>query len=96
MTFTIPTKLKLTALMAVLAALLVAAVPAGAIVPPRNCGTLTVKSKRWQIVADQIPCTTARKYATTYIRSYKTPRYYTCKKGPSGSSLWRTRSVTGV
>ena len=90
MTFTNATKLELTTLMAVLAVTLIAAVPAGAIVPPRNCGTITVKSKRWQIVADQIPCTTAKKYATTYIRSYDAPRYYSCKRGPSGSSLWRT------
>ena len=94
MTFTTATKLKLTALMAVLAVALISAVPAGAIVPPRNCGTITVKGKRWNIVADQIACTSAKKWATTYIRSFQAPRYYTCKKGPSGSSLWRSCRAT--
>ena len=94
MTFTTATKLKLTALMAVLAVTLIAAVPAGAIVPPRNCGTMTVKGKKWQIVADQIRCSTAEKWAATYIRTYDAPRYYTCKRGPSGSSLWRTCRAT--
>lgn len=87
------TKLKIT-LLALVAGLLVAAVPASAIVPPRNCGTMTVKGKRWQVVADQIRCSTAKKWAATYIRSYKTPRYYTCKRGPKGSSLWRTCRAT--
>lgn len=94
MTFTTATKLKLTALMAALAVCLVAAVPAGAIVPPRNCGTIKVKGKRWNIVADQLRCSTAKKWATTYIRTYKAPRYYRCKRGPSGSKLWRTCRAT--
>jgi hypothetical protein len=94
MTFTIPTKLKLTALMAVLAALLIVAVPASAIVPPKNCGTMSVSGKRWQVIADQITCSSAKRYATTYIRSYDAPRYYKCQRGPSGSSLWRTCRAT--
>ena len=94
MTFTTPLKLKLAALMAVLAVALVAAVPAGAIVPPRNCGIITVKGKRWQIIADQLRCTSAKKWATTYIRTFDAPRYYTCKRGPSGSSLYRTCRAT--
>lgn len=94
MTLTTAMKLKLTAVLAVLAVTLVAAVPADAIVPPRNCGTMTVKGKRWQVVADQIRCSTAKKWASTYIRTYKAPRYYSCKRGPSGSSLWRTCRAT--
>lgn len=94
MTFTFPLKLQLVALIAAFSVMLVAAVPADAIVPPRNCGTIKVKSKRWQIVADQIRCSTAKKWAARYIRSYKKPRYYKCKRGPSGSSLWRTCRAT--
>lgn len=85
-----PKMLLLTALLVCL----VAAGPAGAIVPPRNCGTITVKSKRWNIVADQLRCSAAKKWAATYIRTYKAPRYYKCKRGPSGSSLWRTCRAT--
>ncbi len=77
MTFTSHLKLKL-ALVAVLAAGLttglMAATPAGAIVAPVQCGTITVKGKKWRITADQVRCSTAKKWSATYIRSYKEPR----------------------
>lgn len=82
--------------LAVAAALLLAgafATAASAVVPPRNCGFMTVKGKRWQVKADQIRCTTAKRYAASYIRSYAVPRYYRCQRGPSGSSLWRKCSA---
>ena len=88
MTFSIPLKLKL-ALMAVLAACLVATVPAGAIVAPVQCGSITVKGKKWKITADQVRCSTAKKWSETYIRTFKEPRYYDCRRGSAGSSIWR-------
>jgi hypothetical protein len=60
---------------------------AHAIVPPKNCGTIKVSHKKWQIKADQIRCTTARKYATTYIAHHTRPRGYSCHKF-SGSALY--------
>ncbi len=83
MTFTSPLKLKLAALMAVLTVGLMAAAPAGAIVEPRKCGTVSAKGKKWPVTADQIPCRTAKKWALTYLRSGKEPRYYNCKKAAS-------------
>lgn len=85
MTFTTHLKLKL-ALVAVLAGGLVAAVPAGAIVAPVQCGIIKVSGKSWRITADQIRCSTAKKWSTTYIKTRKEPRYYNCKKG---TSIWR-------
>ena len=85
MTFTIPLKLKL-ALIAALATCFVVTAPAGAIVKPIQCGVITVKGKKWQIVADQVRCSTAKKWSATYIRSYKTPRYYKCVRA---TSFWR-------
>jgi hypothetical protein len=90
MTFTFPLKLKL-ALLAVLTTCLVATAPAGAIVAPVQCGKITVKGKQWRITADQIRCSTAKKWSATYIRSFKAPRYYKCKKG---TSIWRVCVAT--
>lgn len=68
------------ALLAILTAALVVAVPAGAIVAPRKCGTVLVKGKKWPITADQIPCSTAKKWSITYLRTGQVPRYYKCKR----------------
>ena len=83
MTFTSPIKLKLAALLAVLSVGLVAAMPADAIVAPRKCGTVKAKGKTWPVTADQIPCSTAKKWAVTYLRTGKAPRYYKCKRAAS-------------
>ncbi len=53
--------------------------PAGAIVPPRDCGTTTVKGKRYQIKADQLRCRTAKPRARRYLRSGDKPSGYRCK-----------------
>ena len=55
-----------------------AAGPAGAIVPPKNCGKVTVKGKTYNIKADQLKCTKARDYSVDYLRSRDKPRYYKC------------------
>jgi hypothetical protein len=86
MSFKNATKLPLILAVAALISVVVA-IPAGAIVPPRECGTLTVGTRKFNIKSDQLRCTTAKKYAANYIRSHTRPRYYTCKKGASGSSL---------
>lgn len=66
---------------------LLAPVHAGAIVPPRDCKFMTIKGKRYNIKADQLKCTTARKYAEAYIRTSHKPSAYKCVKGSKGSSL---------
>lgn len=58
---------------------LAVAQPAGAIVPPKNCGTTTVKSKRYQIKADQMRCSRAKDYARDYLKSRDRPRGYRCR-----------------
>lgn len=60
-------------------AALVVAQPAGAIVPPRNCGFTTVKGKRYNVKADQLRCRTARTYARGYLSSRKRPSGYRCR-----------------
>ena len=54
-------------------------VDAGAIQPPRKCGTLTVKGKSYTIKADQIRCRTARSHARRYLSTGRRPRGYRCR-----------------
>ena len=57
-----------------------------AIVPPKNCGTITVKHRRYQIKADQLPCSKAKTYASRYLGSRIRPPGYKCHRY-SGSAL---------
>jgi hypothetical protein len=73
-----------------LAALLVAgliAPGAGATVPPKNCGKITVKSKRYQIKADQMRCVTAKTYSRRYLRRHARPSGYRCRSYSGGTAL---------
>jgi hypothetical protein len=76
-TRTISTLIALVAAFAV-AALTLSAGPADAIVPPKDCKTIKVKGKRYNIKADQIKCTTARDYAGDYLRSRQVHRRWKC------------------
>jgi hypothetical protein len=78
---------RVVALGAVLALGAVAAPGAGAIVPPKNCGMLTVKAKRYQIKADQMRCSAARTYATRYLRSHTRPSGFQCTDYGSSTAL---------
>ena len=51
---------------------------AGATVPPKDCGMLTVKSKRYQIKADQITCRTAKTFSRRYLGHHSRPAGYHC------------------
>jgi hypothetical protein len=62
-----------------LAAALVLGPVAGATVPPKNCGMLSVEGKRYQIKADQIRCTSAKTYSRRYLRSHSRPSGYSCR-----------------
>jgi hypothetical protein len=62
--------------------------PAGeAIVPPSDCGRLTVKAKRYNIKSDQLRCATARTYATRYLSSHRRPKGFTCRDFGSETKL---------
>ena len=70
----------LSALLAAAALLAVtfAAGPAGAIVPPKNCGFIKVSGKSYNIKADQLRCAKAKDYSVTYLKTHHKPRYYKC------------------
>ena len=76
----------LPALALAAAASVLAAAPGHAIVPPKNCGSITVKHHRYNIKGDQLPCKQARAYASRYIGSHRTAHGYRCHRF-SGSAL---------
>lgn len=53
--------------------------PSAAIVPPSDCGMLTVKAKRYNVKADQLRCPTARSYASRYLSTRRRPSGYRCR-----------------
>ena len=65
------------------AALLALPTLATAVVPPKNCGTMTVSGKRYQVKADQISCRSGREYAKRFITSGRKPSGYRCRDYPS-------------
>lgn len=73
------------------------AVPAAApaVVPPKNCGIVTVKGKRYQIKADQVTCRTAKTHAIRYLRTGVKPSGWRCTRYPS-SSKFKFRCERGV
>ncbi len=66
-------------LIAVAAAALLLPAAAPAVVPPKNCGSMTVKGKRYQVKADQISCKSGRDHAKRYIERHRAPGGYKCK-----------------
>jgi hypothetical protein len=62
------------------------AAPGHAIVPPKNCGTITVRHHRYNIKGDQLPCSDARRFASRFLGHHRRPAGYACHKF-SGSAL---------
>jgi hypothetical protein len=61
------------------AALATIAARSAAIVPPSDCGMLTVKAKRYNIKADQLRCQSARSFASQYLSKRHRPAGYRCR-----------------
>jgi hypothetical protein len=62
---------------------------AGATVPPRNCGPLTVANRHYIIKADQLRCTSAKASAKAYLVSKRRPRGYSCRDFRSSKMTFR-------
>jgi len=67
------------ALVMALGTLAVLAPHGSAIVPPRDCGTLTVNAKRYVIKADQLRCSSAKAHARRYLLTRSKPSGYMCR-----------------
>ena len=79
-----------------LVALAIAAGAATAIVPPKNCGMQSVSGKRYQIKADQMACSTAKRYSRRYLSSGRRPSGYRCKNFRASDTKLRFRCAKGV
>ena len=75
------------AVVSALALVLVAAPPAPAPVPPRDCGMLDARGKRYNVKADQVRCRTARSYAKDYLVRSRTPSGYRCRDYGRATSI---------
>lgn len=71
------------------------ATPSAAIVPPTDCGIITVKGKRYDIKADQLRCKTAKPWASKYLSARRRPSGYTCRNFGSETKL-KFRCSRGV
>jgi hypothetical protein len=58
-----------------------------AIVPPTDCGAMTVKAKRYEIKADQLRCATAKAHARRYLAARSKPAGYRCRDYGSETKL---------
>ena len=61
-------------------AIAMTAAAAPAIVPPRDCGNMTVSGKRYQVKVDQISCRDGKAYTKTYLQTRRKPRGYRCSR----------------
>jgi hypothetical protein len=68
----------LRVLSSVLCAIAVAAVPAGAVVPPKDCGRMKAKHRKYDVKADQIPCKKARPLLKAFINKGHKPKGWHC------------------
>ncbi len=84
-----------TALVVTFAMLAAFASRGHAIVPPADCGRITVKAKRYTIKTDQLRCSTARSHATRYLSTHTRPRGYTCRDYGADTKL-KFRCSRGV
>lgn len=75
---------------------LAVAAPAGAIVPPKDCGSTTVKHKHYDIKADQLRCKKARKYARAYLKTRHKPSGYSCKRFSASQTKIAFRCSRGI
>ena len=64
-----------------LAVVALATLPTAAqsVVPPKECGTMSVSGKRYQVKVDQISCADGRGFVKTYIGRHAKPKGYTCR-----------------
>ena len=82
-------------LLLTLAAFAIVTAGATATVPPKNCGMMSVNSKRYQIKADQMRCATAKTYSRRYLSSHSRPSGYRCTDFSASTKL-KFRCAKGV
>jgi hypothetical protein len=91
-----PRSLLLALALSAVAVLLALPLSAGAIVPPKDCGKMTLSGKRYQVKADQITCSAGRKYVKGRLVHHRTPKGYKCSLYPAQKNRVRLSCSKGV
>ena len=68
--------------------------PAAAVVPPKDCGSITVKAKRYNVKADQMTCRTAKAWSRTYLERRRKPSGWTCNRYTNTKLVFRCHRST--
>jgi hypothetical protein len=55
----------------------------GAVVPPRDCGRMTLKGRTYQVKVDQISCGDGRAFTRAYVNDKVSPKGYKCRDYPA-------------
>ena len=63
--------------------------PAGAIVPPRDCKTIKVGGKTYNVKTDQLSCDKARRYTRDFLADGRKPAGYQCERYRDSSLVFR-------
>lgn len=79
----------LVPLVAAVALALAGAPAAEAVVPPRDCGSLRVKGKRYNVKADQLRCADAKRHTERYLTTKRRPTGYTCRRYTDTALVFR-------
>lgn len=65
------------------------ATTAPAVVPPKNCGTIKVKGKRYNVKADQLSCRSAKTWTRRYLERRRKPKGYKCNRYKNTKLVFR-------
>jgi hypothetical protein len=84
------------AVVALAAALVALPAAAPAIVPPRDCGFMTVSGKKYQAKVDQISCTSGKRYIKNYLTKRTKPRGYRCDRFTTRKNRVTFQCANGV
>ena len=79
-------RLHLAVLAAAVCLCLGAAPSAHAVTPPKRCGAVEVKGKRYSVRAHRVTCRFARRWTRRYLRSGSRPSGWRCRRY-SGTSI---------
>jgi hypothetical protein len=90
----LPVRRTVLAIALTTAALGASSATAPAVVPPKDCGSITAKGKRYNVKADQMTCRTARSWSRTYLERRRKPKGWTCRRYTDTKLVFRcNRSI---
>lgn len=70
--------------------------PAQAVIPPKDCGTIRSKGKRYNVKGDRVSCSRARSWSARHLSSGWKPRGWRCRDYNPRETRIRFRCLNGV